>query len=95
MYGAVRGAVENGSGCVAGWLRGQSPGGLPAPGGVRTQSVSQGYKELEEGDLEDSKKDADAGSKGHCAQGGNSLVVMGAVKTRVVSRDPWLLLAGL
>ena len=45
--------MENGSGCAAG-LWGQSPGGWPTPGAVRTQGVSQEYKELEEGDPEDS-----------------------------------------
>lgn len=56
--------------------------------GQSEQSVNQEYKELEEGDLEDSKKEADCDSKDHCAQDANSLVVMGAVKTRVVSRGP-------
>lgn len=86
MCSGVRDAVGKVSGCAAGWLWGQSPGGWQTPGAVRTESLSQQHKQLEEGDLEDSKKEADSDCKGHHAQVGDSLVVMGTDKTRAVRR---------
>ena len=57
--------------------------------------MSQEYKELEEGDPEDSWEEADSDSKGQCAQDGDSPMVMGAVETRVVGRGTRLLATGL